>query len=244
MSEWYERSFGNDYLIVYKHRDFQGAYNEVKRMIGWLDLPRGASVLDLCCGMGRHSMALADFGYKVTGVDLSDVLLQEAVKRDARCEVTWVKADMRNVPLDMRFDAVVNLFTSFGYFDSDEENAKVLKEIERMLVPKGKFIIDFLNPQYVASRLVPYSERSESNTVIQETRQIEDGFVRKKILIKQLGQPDRHYLEQVKLYDLPSFREMMEKTNLQIDYTYGNYDESSYSESLSPRLIIVGHRKG
>ena len=64
MSNWFEQSFGNDYLLVYKHRDHSGAREEVKRMIDWLDLPVGAAVFDLCCGMGRHSIALADFGYQ------------------------------------------------------------------------------------------------------------------------------------------------------------------------------------
>src|SRR5690606_41599411 len=82
MAEWYERSFGEDYLLVYKHRDVQGAKREVHTMISWLDLPVGAKVLDLCCGMGRHSMALVEAGYEVTGVDLSDVLLREARKND------------------------------------------------------------------------------------------------------------------------------------------------------------------
>ena len=96
---WYQESFGNDYLIVYKHRDLQGAYHEVKKMIDWLGLKQGAEVLDLCCGMGRHSMALAEFGYDVTGVDLSEVLLNEAVKLDEGKQVTWLHGDMREVPL-------------------------------------------------------------------------------------------------------------------------------------------------
>lgn len=67
MTEWYEKSFGEDYLVVYKHRDFGGARKEVERMISWLGLPPGSKVLDLCCGMGRHSLALAEAGYEVTG---------------------------------------------------------------------------------------------------------------------------------------------------------------------------------
>ncbi|UUZ84364.1 methyltransferase domain-containing protein [Paenibacillus sp. P26] len=121
MSEWYKKSFGNDYLLVYKHRDLQGAYAEVRSMMEWLQPPEGAEVLDLCCGMGRHSMALNRFGFHVTGVDLSDVLLTEARRLDTEEEVRWVQGDMRQVPLNETFDAVVNLFTSFGYFDTDEE---------------------------------------------------------------------------------------------------------------------------
>ncbi|WP_337588938.1 class I SAM-dependent methyltransferase [Gorillibacterium massiliense] len=116
MERWYERSFGRDYLLVYKHRDFQRAQAEVHEMVRWLSLKPGVEVLDLCCGMGRHSMALADAGYQVTGVDLSDVLLAEARRLDPAGRMKWVKGDMRRIPLSGPFDAVVNLFTSFGYF--------------------------------------------------------------------------------------------------------------------------------
>jgi ubiquinone/menaquinone biosynthesis C-methylase UbiE len=129
--QWYEESFGNDYLTVYKHRDHNGALEEVKRISSWLRLPKGAEVLDLCCGMGRHSMALHDLGYKVTSLDLSDVLLAEARRTDVRSRIQWVKGDMRRLSIAQPFDAIFNLFTSFGYFDDDKENLAVLKEIHK-----------------------------------------------------------------------------------------------------------------
>jgi SAM-dependent methyltransferase len=194
--------------------------------------------------MGRHSLALDEFGYQVTGVDLSDVLLAEAQRMDAGSRVRWLKGDMRNVPLQEKFDAVVNLFTSFGYFDEDEDNAKVLKEIDRLLRPEGKFIIDFLNPDYVASRLVPFSERTEDGMTIRESRSIEGGYVRKQIVISQPGEPERRYTEQVKLYRPEHFMSMMEETELVVDHLYGGYDAASYDEAESPRMILVGHKRG
>nr|WP_275983935.1 class I SAM-dependent methyltransferase [Paenibacillus hamazuiensis] len=231
-------------MIVYKHRDLQGALLEVKRMIDWLGLPQGAEVLDLCCGMGRHSMALDEFGYKVTGVDLSDVLLAEAKRMDTGGKVRWLKGDMREVPLADTFDAIVNLFTSFGYFEDDAENGKVLREIDRLLKPGGKFIIDFLNPDYVAASLVPESERKEGDMTIRETRRIEDGYVRKRIAISEPGEPERHYQEQVKLYRPEQFMKMMEGTSLEVDHLYGDYNASEYDAKTSPRIILVGHKEG
>lgn len=244
MSDWYRKSFGDDYLLVYKHRDLEGAYDEVKRMIEWLELAPGASVLDLCCGMGRHSMALVDFGYTVTGVDLSDVLLEEARKLDAQHKVRFLQGDMREVPLDGTYDAVVNLFTSFGYFEDDEENIKVLREMHRLLKPQGKFIIDFLNPEYVKSHLVPFSSRVEGGTTIEETRKIEDGFVRKSIVVKEQGTEERSYLEQVKLFSLEAFRDMLDRSGLEVDHVYGDYNASAYDRERSKRMIFVGHRRG
>ncbi|MFE5320204.1 class I SAM-dependent methyltransferase [Paenibacillus sp. NPDC056579] len=243
MSDWYRKSFGDDYLLVYKHRDMQGAYDEVKRMIEWLQLSPGADVLDLCCGMGRHSMALNDFGYNVTGIDLSEVLLSEARKLDGQNLVRFLQGDMREVPLEGPYDAVVNLFTSFGYFEDDEQNVKVLKEIHRLLKAQGKFIIDFLNPEYVISHLVPFSTRDEDGITIEESRRIEDGFVRKSIVVKE-GAEERTYMEQVKLFDLERFQEMLRASNLEIDHVYGDYNASEYDRELSKRMIFVGHRKG
>lgn len=243
MSEWFEQSFGNDYLIVYKHRDLQGAYEEVRRMVGWLQLAEGAHILDLCCGMGRHALALHDFGYQVTGVDLSEVLLHEAHKLDARNKVKWIRGDMRQVPLQDQFDAVVNLFTSFGYFSEDDDNLKVLQEIRRLLQPSGKFIIDYLNPSYVIKHIVPHSQRVEGAMTIEENRTIEDGFVKKQIVIREAGGPDRHYAEQVKLYPAEQLRALVEKAGLCIDQVYGNYDEQQFQAEASPRLILVGHKE-
>lgn len=246
MSDWYRKSFGDDYLLVYKHRDMKGAYDEVKRMIEWLQLPQGSSVLDLCCGMGRHSMALRDFGYKVTGVDLSGVLLSEAAKLNENKEVRFLQGDMRDVPLKESFDAVVNLFTSFGYFEHDEENERVLREMYRLLAPegKGKFIIDFMNPDYVRQHLVPLSSRTEGSITIEEARKIEDGFVRKTIMVKEPGIEERTYLEQVKLYSLASFMEMLDRSGLEVSQVYGDYNASEYDRNESKRMIFVGHRKG
>ncbi|MFD0617911.1 class I SAM-dependent methyltransferase [Paenibacillus sp. GCM10027629] len=240
MSEWFEQSFGEDYLIVYKHRDRYGAYEEVQQMISWLHLPAGAKVLDLCCGMGRHSNVLADSGYHVTGVDLSEVLLSEAEAQDIEQRVRWVRSDMRSIPLDGGYDAVVNLFTSFGYFDSDEENGRVLHEIKRMLAPGAPFIIDFLNPSYVKRNLVPYTEHKEVGLRIDQYRKIEAGYVKKEIVITDAQESVRRYHERVKLYHLDAFRSMLSEAGLHIEQIYGNYDESVYEEDTSPRMIFVG----
>lgn len=241
---WYEHSFGNDYLTVYKHRDCHHAGREVLQMIEWLRLPQGAKVLDLCCGMGRHSFAMADFGYEVTGLDLSEILLAEAKNRDRSNRVRWLQGDMRRIPLPcVRFDAVVNLFTSFGYFDEDKENRKVLLEIERLLLPGGKWIVDFLNPDAVVSNLVPYSERRDGSVTIKEARAVENGIVKKQIAVLEPDNEPRSYTEQVKLYKLPDFERMLSGTSLVVSQIYGDYSGSPYQAATSPRLILVGKKR-
>ncbi|MNI73473.1 hypothetical protein D3C73_1294840 [compost metagenome] len=136
------------------------------------------------------------------------------------------------------------MFTSFGYFDDDQENEQVLREMYRLLKPGGKFIIDYLNSGYVRSHLVPLSERSEDGLLIREARRIEDGFVRKRIVISQEGTPDRNYLEQVKLYDRTTFEAMLKNAGLHVDHTYGGYDAQPHDAVESPRMIFVGHKEG
>lgn len=252
MPKWYELSFGEDYLLVYKHRDAQGAKHEVQRMVRWLELPFGASVLDLCCGMGRHSMALTEAGYAVTGVDLSEVLLREARLGDPEGKVDWYRADMRELPLTGPFDAVVNLFTSFGYFKHDEEQVKVLQEVRRLLKPEAKFIIDYLNPAYTLAHLVPYSERVDEGWKIIEQRRIENGYVIKKITItenrtsglekKQESEP-REYMERIKLYSLDNFKQMLNEAGLVLQKVHGDYDEEDYHPLNSRRMILIGGRR-
>jgi ubiquinone/menaquinone biosynthesis C-methylase UbiE len=247
MSEWFERSFGEDYLLVYKHRDMQGAKQEVHKMISWLNLHKGATVLDLCCGMGRHSLALAEAGYEVTGVDLSKVLLREAQKNDTEKQIKFIKADMRNLPITKQFDAIVNLFSSFGYFETDEEHLQVLQEIKRLLIPGGKFIIDFLNPAYTMANLVSESQRVDEGQLIQEKRSIEQGYVKKQITITDINyeglhvkQPERHYLERIRLYSSEDFKSLLSKVDLTLENIYGGYNGEPYNVDSSKRMIMVG----
>ncbi|WP_372662420.1 class I SAM-dependent methyltransferase [Cohnella sp.] len=246
MNNWYEKSFGEDYLIIYKHRDMHGAAAEVRKMIAWLKLPNHSHVLDLCCGMGRHALALVEAGYCVTGVDLSPILLMEARASDPNNTIRWVQSDMRSLPCDETFnesfDAVVNLFTSFGYFEEDSEQLKVLKQIYQALKPGGQFIIDYMNASYTAKHLVLSSERTVDENSIIETRNIKDGFVTKEIVVQGPHRKTSRYTERVKLYSLDKLTEMLNEVGLAIDAVYGNYDEDDYDDLRSPRMIITGHR--
>lgn len=240
---WYKQSFGVDYLTVYSHRNSEQAKREVGHMIDWLRLPTQAKVLDLCCGMGRHSMSLAEFGFDVTGVDLSEILLARAREIDTTSQVRWLQGDMRNIPLpDECCDAIVNLFTSFGYFEQEQDNKQVLLEIERLLKPNGRWIIDYLNPEVVISNLVPKSERTEKGVTIVENRFVEEAMVKKKIEILEENQTPRIYLEQVQLFNLSDFERMLHSTSIVVDKVVGDYTGAQYDAFSSPRMILIGHK--
>jgi SAM-dependent methyltransferase len=241
---WYEQSFQEDYLLIYKHRNLQSAEVEVRAMSDILKLPSKAKVLDLCCGSGRHAFILHQLGYDVTGVDLSETLLKAAQSADSTYSIRWIRGDMRSIPLEDSFDAIFNLFTSFGYFESDDENIRVLEEIRRLLNADGQFIIDFLNPSFVCEHLVPFSRREEGNILIEEFREISGPFVVKRIELTPEQGTKRIYREQVKLYSLTQFESMLASAGLQLEQVYGGYDGAEYREQESPRLIMVGRKRG
>lgn len=241
MTAWYEQSFGEDYLLVYKHRSQREASEQVEAILPLLQVKPGSRILDLCCGTGRHAVELAAKGYEVTGLDLSDVLLSYA-RRHSRClPVTYVKGDMRALPFpDESFDAVLNWFTSFGYFAEDRENEKVLSEIARVLAPGGKFFIDFLNRAYTVKHLIPVSEREEGDIRIREERFVDGDYVKKKITVAE-GSTNRTYFERVKMYSKDELQAMIERSGLKVDRILGGYDKMDYTEE-APRMLFLGRK--
>ncbi len=241
---WYKKSFGEDYLKIYAHRDEVSAQKEIGQVNEWLHEVTGGTVLDLCCGKGRHSLALAEFGFHVTGLDLSEVLLAEAKNRDEKGIVRWVRSDARRLPFDDgTFDAVVNLFTSFGYFDHDSENALVLLEMARVLRPGGLFVIDFLNAEHIRKTLVPLSVRENEELVIEEIRTLNEGFVHKLIRVTEKATKEvREYREQVRLYEHAEMKRMVVDAGLKLERVFGNFDGDEYVRDSSTRLILTGRR--
>lgn len=239
MPQWYEESFGEDYLIVYKHRNQQDASKEVEQAAKWLDLNRDDLILDLCCGMGRHSISLKKMGYQVAGLDLSEVLLKKALEQSADLAIPFIRADMRMLPfVDGSFDVVLNLFTSFGYFKEEADNERVLSEIARVLKPGGRFLIDFLNRASVEKNLVPESRRQVDGRWIKEKRWIEGDFVCKSIeLSDERGK--RTYQERVKMYDYEQLISMLEKYSLKHKQVYSDFDGEPYSPE-GKRMIVTG----
>lgn len=242
MKYWYQESFGEDYLLIYRHRSKEQAKQEIDQLIKWLQLTTNDHILDLCCGSGRHAISLAEAGYHAIGIDLSETLLRKAIQDAQGLPVYFVHGDMRRLPfLDGSFQVVLNLFTSFGYFEQNESNLMVLKEIQRVLKPKGRFCIDFLNEQYLRRNLVPESKRKIGDTLIHEVREIKGDSVIKTLCISD-HKNERVYFERVKMYTQAEMIAMLEQAGLAIDQIYGDFRGQPYSED-SERLILIGHKE-
>ncbi|MBG9940790.1 methyltransferase domain-containing protein [Brevibacillus formosus] len=237
--EWFERSFREDYVLVYRHRDDSAADGEIANLLERLPVKDTGRVLDLCCGSGRHSRALARRGYEVVGVDLSPVLLQLAEEQNTYPQLSFARCDMRDIPFHEEFDIVVNLFTSFGYFSTDEENANVIRNMAQALKTKGEVVIDFLNAAYVIDNLVPHSSKEVSGMLIKEERWIQDGFVKKRILISdESSNEPREYMEQVRLFSAQQMIVMLTEAGFEKIQVFGNYQFDEYVAHESPRMIF------
>ena len=150
---WYASWFDTPYYhILYKDRNYREAQIFMDNLTHYLNLPEKAKVLDLACGKGRHAIYLNQLGYDVIGADLSENSIAEANK-NANETLHFVVHDKR-IPFEEKFDAIFNLFTSFGYFDDDADNYKTIKAIHNSLTETGFAVIDFMNVDYVLENLV------------------------------------------------------------------------------------------
>ena len=240
-SNWYENWFGNEYLTVYSHRDEEEARQLVQLILNSVSLDNNSKIIDLCCGQGRHAHLFAQEGFEVYGFDLSRKLLQVAKYKNENSENTFfVQADMRYLPVVHSFDLLLNLFTSFGYFQSDKENLAVFEQFHQALKKGGFFVFDYFNSPYLKEHLVRYHREQIGELMVEQERYIEDSRVEKIIRLNRDGKESTFY-ESVKMYKPEQILKMMEETGLNVGYIFGDYSGSSLTEN-SERMIVIGEK--
>jgi SAM-dependent methyltransferase len=240
---WYREWFNDpDYLTLYQHRDESEAEQMLNLIQDKINLYPNSKILDLACGNGRHSIELAKRGFDVTGLDLSETLLNIAKGNSKlnQLNINFIMGDMRRIEFENEFDLVVNLFTSFGYFKTDEENKSVILNIQKALKPNGHFFIDYLNKDLLIKTIEPESITQIDDTTLIQRRKIENNRVIKDIIIIKDGK-ETIYSEEVMLYSLNDFIVFLKYAGLTLTDTFGNYDGSPFNAS-SPRLIITGKK--
>lgn len=235
---WYETFFGRDYLTLYVHTNTAAEVDAIEKI---LRLRKGAKVLDVACGAGRHSIELARRGYAVTGVDLSEALLEEARRaaRSARVKATFVHGDMRRLRYAGAFDAAISMFSSFGYFDRTEEDRQVLAGIARGLKPRGKFLMEMFNRDHFAwsAPVQGWRIRDGDTIILQEDAfdPIRGRYETRQILIDRKG--TREYAGSVRAYTLAELKELLEAEGLHLHRVLGGLDLSTYSPR-SRRMVL------
>jgi SAM-dependent methyltransferase len=245
ISTWYEDWFGREYLEVYSHRDEEEAVEEVDCIERLIPIADSQPVLDLACGSGRHCLELARRGYRVTGVDLSAELLDLARKNALRenLPVDFVRADMRKPPFHNCFGAVINMFTSFGYFEKDEDNAAIMSAIHRVLKPEGWFLIDYINRDSALTELVPEDRKRINGKLVTQWRRFDPVSKRlvKTIRIEHAGEVTT-FFESVRLYSAEAMKAMAKSAGLTVHNLYGALDGRPRSIE-APRVILVGRKQ-
>ena len=242
-SEWFANWFDSPYYhILYKFRDHEEARFFLDNLVGNLKLSSGSRVLDLACGKGRHSIYLSKKGLDVTGVDLSPQSIETA-NQSAHEHLRFQVHDMREPYAHEAFDVVLNLFTSFGYFDDADDDQRVIQAISDALKPGGRVVIDFLNAKQLIDTLVPSETKSVNGIDFKLQRRFEDGFIVKEIAFQDDNQ-DYRFEEKVKAFTLADFERMFLATGLQILHTFGGYSLSPFSVETSDRLIVVAQKPG
>lgn len=238
---WFETWFDTKYYhTLYSHRNYEEAEQFIHHLCDYLKLPSGSSVLDFACGKGRHAFYLNRLGYDVLGVDLSFNSIRSA-KQMQKEGLRFAVSDIREVIPGEKFDAIFNLFTSFGYFDSLEENLKVLKAIYKMLEPEGIFVIDFMNAHKVIKTLKPQETIVRSGISFEITKKYENDHIIKSIDFTDNAE-DYHFEERVQTIFLEDFKSMIASSGLHLTEVLGDYQLNPFDPETSDRLILIGKK--
>jgi SAM-dependent methyltransferase len=245
---WYVNFFGEDYLNIYRHTlTAERTEKEVAFAERRLELAAGARVLDLCCGPGRHSVLFARHGYKVIGVDLSQPYLDLARSAANDCGVALetVSADMREIPFDNHFDAVVNMYSSFGYLESEAEDLKVIESISRSLKPQGRVLLDMLNREWAVANYIQRDWHSEADgTLYVEHRALDFASSRMRVRFTIVG-PDGSRRDSIghdiRLYTLTEMTRLLARVGFGEIEVFGGFDDEPYG--VESRRMILCARK-
>lgn len=232
-SEWFDTPY---YHQLYNNRDFSEAEKFMTNLLNHLSLNEGESILDLACGKGRHSLFLNKKGFEVTGVDLSAQSIEFA-KQFENEKLHFAVHDMRD-DLNTKYDGVFNLFTSFGYFDNDEDDIAVLETIKNSMKPNSVAVIDFMNAERVIEKLVESETQTRGEINFDIKRSVKNGIIHKNIKFQDNG-VNYDFTEKVKAINLNDFHRYFANVGLNLRDTFGNYDLEKFNVKKSDRLIMV-----
>jgi len=239
--DWFENWFDTTwYHTLYSDRDYSEASKFIENLIGHLNPPITAKILDLACGKGRHALHINQLGYRVWGVDLSPCSITEAIESESD-RLRFSVHDMRMVYKPDYFDYIFNLFTSFGYFNSQEDNLKVMQSVCDGLKPNGIFVLDFLNAKKVKKSLVKNEVITKGDIKFSIHREVKNNVIQKNIDFVVNGE-SLHFEERVTAFELNDLQELFKPFKLEIQEIFGNYNLEAFDAKTSDRLILVAKK--
>lgn len=241
---WFKDWFNSPYYHqLYSNRDEQEAAAFIDLLITHLQPSPGATMLDVACGKGRHSIQLAGKGFDVTGIDLSEESIEEALQSEGD-SLHFYRHDMR-LPFRINYyDYAFNFFTSFGYFKTKREHDNAIRTIAQSIKHQGYFVMDYLNVHFTEGQIAPSATKEIDGIIFNITKWFDDTHFYKKIEVKDTELDESaEFTEMVAKFSLADFKAMFARQGVTIQEVYGDYNFSPYDEQLSPRLIMIA-RKG
>jgi ubiquinone/menaquinone biosynthesis C-methylase UbiE len=246
--EWFRQFYVEELTELVGFPSPEATEQQVKFVLDKLNLPKGTKLLDLCCGYGRVTHLLAkNRKYQITGFDLSEDFLQVAGSEFSAPNIQYVQGDMRKLPFKNEFDAVVNLFTSFGYFETDEENEAVLSQINKSLKKGGLFFLDYENKFNFVINEVMKKKRSWYNTRHHQLYLIENeyDFVKEREIVTFRQYKDGSIVKEVcyniRLFSFPELEKMLARNGFEIVNVWGDFEGGPLSVE-SKRVITLARK--
>ena len=238
--EWFETWFDTKYYhLLYRNRNEIEARQFIDALLRFLTPAPDSQFIDVACGKGRHSKYLNNLGYKVTGIDLSENSINEARLNSSDDEgIQFHQQDIREPFPEKDLDFAVNLFTSFGYFDTEEEHQMALNNMYNSLKPGGKMVIDYMNASEVLFSLKKEEHREVDGVHFKIRRYIENGSIIKEIKVTDKS---KEYLfeERVKAFSKTDLESLIVNSSFKICATFGSYNLEPHTEQSSRILIIA-----
>lgn len=234
---WFEKWFNTKYYHdLYRHRDDSEAFEFVRALKDGFDWKANDIVLDVCCGNGRHALNLERMGIQTWGVDLS-VDNIEMAKSNSKFPNRWQVQDVRHLSLPVQFNVILNLFTSFGYFEDDAEHQQMLSHIKQHLLPGGFFIMDFFNVESVREKMVSNEIHQGELAEYRISRSIDSSWVRKEIRFEAEGEYFE-FEEKVRALSPKQIQDMLSQVGFEVINHLGDYQLSAFAAN-SPRSIFI-----
>ncbi len=241
---WFKDWFSSPYYhLLYNNRGDDEAFDFLKKLIHHLQSPLHSNMLDVACGKGRHSKALAEMGFDVTGIDISFSSIDEA-KEFENDSLHFYQHDMR-LPFRINyFDFAFNFFTSFGYFRTKREHDNAIRTISQSLKPNGIFVIDYLNVHHAENDMEKIFEKEINGIHFHISKWFDEQHFYKQIQITDTTTNSLKHLftERVAKFSLRDFTEMLSSQNMQVQEVFGDYQLGEYDIQKSPRMIIFAKK--